>query len=302
MQAVDVDAADRVMRLAFGTIRGLADPSTAFGDRELVRTRYRAAPDWAWVAEVDGEIVGSVLGARWGSFGFLGPLTVHPRLWGGGLGSLLVGAVLDAFERHDLRQVGLFTFADSPKHLGLYQKHDFWPGSLTVVASKETASAPAAASYELLSDTQAVRDEISGLTHLVFPGLDVTPEATAAVEQGIGEALVLRGAEGVDAVAICHCGAGSEAGGGTCYVKIAAARPGTGADERFERLLDACEAFAANRGLTRLALGIDTGRLDAYRRTLARGFRADQIGVSMWLRPGEPRLDTREDYVISDLR
>jgi hypothetical protein len=64
MLADDLGAADRVMRLAFGTIRGLPDPEATFGDRDLVRTRFHAAPACAWVAEVDGEVVGSVFAAR----------------------------------------------------------------------------------------------------------------------------------------------------------------------------------------------------------------------------------------------
>lgn len=103
-------------------------------------------------------------------------------------------------------------------------------------------------------------------------------------------------------MAVCHCGPGSEAGGDTCYVKFGAARPGEGAQHRFERLLDACEAFAAESGLRRLVAGVDTGRLDAYRRLLARGFRVEQVGVSMWLHPHEPRFDTPADYVVDDLR
>ena len=127
MQAHDLDSADRVMRLAFGTIRGLPDPGAAFGDSESVRTRFRAAPDCAWAAELDGEVVGSVFAARWGSFGFIGPLSVHPGLWDNGIGGRLLQPVLEAFERWNLRQAGLFTFAASPKHLGLYQKYGFWP-------------------------------------------------------------------------------------------------------------------------------------------------------------------------------
>src|SRR5919108_1821121 len=50
MAVADLGAADRVMRLAFGTIRGLPDPEATFGERELVRTRFRAAAGWAWVA------------------------------------------------------------------------------------------------------------------------------------------------------------------------------------------------------------------------------------------------------------
>jgi hypothetical protein len=106
----------------------------------------------------------------------------------------------------------------------------------------------------------------------------------------------------LEGVAVCHRGAGSEAGSDTCYLKFAAVRPGAGAPERFERLLDACEAFAAESGVGRLVAGVNTGRLDAYRRLLARGFAAEQIGVAMWVRPEEPRFDTPAHYVIDDLR
>jgi GNAT superfamily N-acetyltransferase len=306
MRPDDVDAADHVMRLAFGTIRGLPDPSITFGDRELVRMRYRAAPDHAWVAESNGDVVGSAFAARWGSFGFLGPLTVHPDAWDRGIGSLLLQPVLDVFERWDLRQAGLFTFADSPKHLGLYQKHGFWPGSLTVVLAKETG-ATALSSYALASDEiegsrDVVLDDARRLTSQVFAGLDVGSEVVAVHEQRLGDTVLLRGDDGLDGLAACHCGPGSEAGSDSCYVKFAVARPGEGGAARFEQLLDACEAFAVASGLSRLVVGVDTGRLDAYRRLLARGFRVEQIGLSMWLRPDEPRLDGPEQYVIDDLR
>ena len=247
MRTNDVDSADRVMRLAFGTIRGLPDPSAAFGDAESVRTRFRAAPDCAWAAEVDGEVVGSVFAARWGSFAFLGPLTVHPDLWDRGIGSLLLSPVLEAFERWDVRQAGLFTFADSPKHLGLYQKHGFWPGSLTVVAAKETgataASSHALVSNELENGHGAVLDEVHALTDAVFGGLDLGREIAAVNEYALGDTVLLRHDRTLEGMAVCHCGAGSEAGSDTCYVKFAAVRPGKGAAERYERLLDACEAL-----------------------------------------------------------
>jgi predicted N-acetyltransferase YhbS len=303
MLAGDLDAADRVLRLAFGTIRGLPDPSSAFGDSDLVRTRFGAAPDCAWVAELDGELVGSVLAARWGSFGFFGPLSVDPRLWDRGIGGSLLRPVLDAFERWDVRQAGLFTFATSAKHLGLYQKHGFWPGHLVVVAAK-TVGPRAPGPYGLVSQERedGVLDEIRALTGQVFPGLDLERELVATREQGIGDTVLLRGEAGLESVAVCHCGAGSEAGSDTCYVKFAAVRPGEGAPERFERLLDACESFAADSGLAQLVAGVDAGRLDAYRRLLARGFRIEQVGIAMWRRPEAPRFDTAADYVLDDLR
>jgi GNAT superfamily N-acetyltransferase len=302
MLADDLDTADRIMRLAFGTIHGLPDPSAAFGDSDLVRTRFRAAPDCAWTAELEGEIVGSVLAARWGSFGFFGPLTVHPDLWDQGVGSRLLRPVLAAFERWRVRQAGLFTFAASPKHLGLYQKHGFWPGSPTVVTAKAT-DPQARTPHELVShELESSLDETLGLTDEIFEGLDLSRELVAVVEQGIGDTVLLRSEGTIDGMAVCHCGAGSEAGSDTCYVKFAAARPGDGADERFERLLDACETFAAESGLNRIVAGVNTGRLDAYRRLLARNFRIERIGISMRLRPEEPHFDTPAHYVIDDLR
>ena len=306
MHADDLDAADRVLRLAFGTIRGLADPSAAFGDADLVRTRFRAAPECAWVAEVDGDVVGSVFAARWGSFGFFGPLSVHPNLWDRGIGGRLLRPVLDAFATWDVRQAGLFTFADSPKHLGLYQKHGFWPGPLAVVAAKETG-AVAQRSHVLFSENEESRrdpvlDEIRGLTDRVFRGLDLGREIVAVFEQGIGDTVLVRTNGTLEGMAVCHCGAGSEAGSDTCYVKFAAVHPGEGAAMSFERLLDGCEVFAAESGMGRLVAGVNTGRLDAYRRMLARGYRAERLGVSMRLRPEGPHYDTPAHYVIDDLR
>jgi predicted N-acetyltransferase YhbS len=305
MLAGDLASADRVLRLAFGTIRGLPDPGSAFGDSDLVRTRFRAAPDCAWVAEVDGEVVGSVLAARWGSFAFFGPLSVHPRLWDRGIGGRLLRPVLDAFERWDVRQAGLFTFATSAKHLGLYQKHGFRPGHLVTVTAKTVgprAPSPYGRVSEEPEERHLVLDEIRALTDQVFGGLDLEREIVATGEEGLGDTILLRGDGGLEGMAVCHCGAGTEAGSGTCYVKFAAARPGEGAPERFERLLDACESFAARSGLERLVAGVDTGRVDAYRRLLARGFDIERVGVAMWLRPGEPRFDTPADHVVDDLR
>lgn len=306
MRADDLEAADRVLRLAFGTIRGLPDPSAAFGDADYVHTRFRAAPECAWVAEVDGDVVGSVFAARWGSFGFFGPLSVDPSLWDRGIGSRLLRPVLEAFASWDVRQAGLFTFADSAKHLGLYQKHGFWPGPLTAVTAKAVApTAPglyALVSNELENRQGVVLDEIRTLTDQVFAGLDLGREILAVDEQGIGDTLVVRRHGTVEAMAVCHCGSGSEAGSGTCYVKFAAVRPDGDGPGRFERLLDACEAYAAESGLGRLVAGANTGRLHAYRYLLAHGFRIEQTGVSMLLHPERPHFHTPAHYVIDDLR
>ena len=295
----DLDAADLVVRLAFGTFRDLADPAEAFGDADRVRTRFRAAPDCTWVAEADGNVVGAVFATRWGSFGYFGPLAVRPDHWDRGIGKRLLEPVVESFARWDLQQAGLFTFAESPKHLGLYQSRGFWPGQLVVIHAKPV-SADASGTYEPAS----VHDigEISVLTETVFDGLHIGREVAAVAEQGLGQTLLLRRDGELSGVAVCHCGAGSEAGSETCYVKFGAVAPGERAADDFESLLDACESFAAGSGLETLVAGVNAGRLGAYSRLLARGFRADQIGVSMWLRPEAPNFDRPEHYVLDDLR
>jgi GNAT superfamily N-acetyltransferase len=294
----DVDAADRIMRVAFGTFLGLPDPGAMFGDAEVVRTRFRAAPDCAWAAEVDGEVVGSVFAARWGTFGFFGPFTTHPDVWDRGIGGRLMAPVLEAFERWELRQAGLFTFPESPKHVGLYQRHGFWPRFLTALTAKPVTGA--ASEYATFSERGVSLEAIRGLTDAVFSGLDLDREILACDEQRLGDTVLLEDDAGLAGAAICHCAAGSEAGSGDCFVKFGAVRPGdSGA---FERLLDACEAFAAAAGLERIVAGVNTGRLDAYRRMLQRGFRTHRLGLSMRLRPEGPDYDGAGHYVIDDLR
>lgn len=301
----DLDQADRIMRVAFGTFLGLSDPSTMFGEAQYVRTRFRAAPDCAWVAELDGEVVGSVFVSRWGTFGSFGPLTTHPEVWDRGVGRRLMEPVVEVFDRWSLRQAGLFTFPHSPKHVGLYQRYGFWPRFLTAVMAKPVEHGRSEyATYSRLGGEERARslEAIGDVTSAVFPGLDLEREIGACEEQRIGDTLLIHDGGVLAGFAVCHCGAGSEAGSGACYVKFGAVHPGEGAGDRFEALLDACEAFAVASGLERLVAGVNTGRLDAYRRMLHRGFRASVIGISMRLHPDGPDYDRPQHYVLDDLR
>ena len=53
MREEDLDAADRVMRLAFGTFLGLPDPLTFMGDADYVRTRWIADPSASFVGGIE---------------------------------------------------------------------------------------------------------------------------------------------------------------------------------------------------------------------------------------------------------
>ncbi|HEY1211955.1 MAG TPA: GNAT family N-acetyltransferase [Nitrososphaera sp.] len=137
MREEDLDEADRIMRLAFGIFLGMPEPLKFMGDADFVHTRYRADPSAALSAEVDGKIVGSNFALDWGSMGVFGPLTVHPEYWDKGVARLLLDQTMKIFERWSTKHMGLFTFAQSSKHVHLYQKYGFWPTYLTAIMSKE---------------------------------------------------------------------------------------------------------------------------------------------------------------------
>lgn len=302
----DLDVADHVVRTAFGTFLGAPEPAAVFGDMQHARPRYAAGPDWAFVAERDREVVGSVFATRWGTFGFFGPLSVRPDLWDAGIASRLMVPVVDLFERWDVALAGLFTFAQSPKHIGLYQKFGFWPRELTAVMGRELDPGSSAhGSTHTLgelpeSERAAALDAAREITDAIFEGLDLEHEIRAVIEQGLGDVVLLEDGEGLAAFAVCHADAG-EAGSGVCYVKFAAVRPGAAAGADFEQLLDACERFASGRGLGRVVAGVSTARHDAYRRLLARGYRTALTGVRMH-RPNLPGYSRDDVYVIDDLR
>ena len=154
--------------------------------------------------------------------------------------------------------------------------------------------------------TAAERPDALGLaralTGAVHEGLSLEREITAVQAQGLGDTVLLEGAgSGLDGLAVCHCGAGSEAGEDVCFVKFGAGRPGPDAADRFERLLDACEQLAAEKGLGQLDAGTNLARQDAYRRMADRGFRTWLQGVTMH-RPNEPGYSHPDAYVIDDWR
>ncbi|MCL4368052.1 MAG: GNAT family N-acetyltransferase [Actinobacteria bacterium] len=178
MEAGDLDAADAVMRLAFGTFVGLVRPSEMFGDAQYVRPRFAAAPGWAFVAEIDGEVVGSNFATRWGSFGSFGPLTVRPDLWDRKIAVALMGPIVELLDSWNVRQAGLHTFAQSAKHVGLYQKFGFWPQYLTAIMAKPTVGAVGGTEWARFSaipadNSSAVLDDCAELTGAIFDGLDL---------------------------------------------------------------------------------------------------------------------------------
>jgi len=305
----DLDEADRIMRLAFGTFLGLSDPTKTFEDREVIRNRWRASPSSVFAAVMDGKLVGSNVLTRWGSFGFFGPLTVRPDLWDRGIARMLLQSTMELFSEWQTTHTALYTFAESPKHVGLYHKYGFCARFLTVVMSKEVGQPPGEEApqgylrFSKLNEEERRRalGACKELANMIYEGLDLTSEMLAVTDQKLGDTIMVMEGSEVRGFAVCHVGSGTEAGGERCYVKFGAARPGSSSRRVFQSLLRACESFAEESGATEIEAGVNLGRSDAYDVMLKHGFRTEFQGVVMD-RPNEAGYNRPDVYAIDDLR
>lgn len=306
----ELEEAERIVRMAFGTFLGLPNPLDFMGDRSFVASRWSSPHTKVIAARAGGRLIGSNVVTRWGAFGFFGPLTVLPEYWNIGVAQRLLEATVATFERWGLRRTGLFTLPHSAKHVGLYQKFGYWPQSLTAVMTR-TPDPASALSFQyngapvLLSALgRREREEAilacSNLTYKIDKGLDLSGEIRSVLAKRIGDVPLIYTRGVLDGFAVCQTGAGSEGGEKICYVKFGAARPGAGAPARFVRLLKACDGLAASLG-TSIEVGVNLAREDAFRRMRAHGYRATMQGVAMQ-QPNAAGFNGPNAYVMDDWR
>ncbi|MBV9014295.1 MAG: GNAT family N-acetyltransferase [Alphaproteobacteria bacterium] len=302
----DLPEAQRIIHRAFGTFLGVPDLEK-FWFPPYAHTRFGAEHIASFAAERDGRLLGSNFVTKWGSVGFFGPLSTRPELWDAGIGQRLVAAVSDQFQSWGIRHAGLFTFAQSAKHVGLYGKFGFHPRFLTAIMTAPVQPAGAAQNwsrYSELTDTDRTQAESASreVTEQLYDGLDLRSEIRTVDARKLGDTVLLwDGGSRLAGFAICHCGPESEAGESACFVKFGVVRPGAGVEDRFAMLLDSCAALAAAAGMTTIIAGVNTAREEAYRAMLARGFRTQIQGVTMH-RPNEPGYSRPGLFVLDDWR
>jgi GNAT superfamily N-acetyltransferase len=300
----ELEEANRILRLAFGTFLGAPNPRDFLGDRDLLTPRFRSSHVKVLAARDANRLIGSNVVTRWGSFGFFGPLTVLPEYWDRGVAQKLLAATMIIFDRWGVRHTGLYTFAQSAKHVALYQKFGYWPRYLTAIMTgpSETKGAEAPTLLSSMKKTQREQaiQACGRLAHNIDKGLDLTGEIRAVLTQQTGDVVLRHTGRVLDGFAVCQNGPGSEGGEKTCYVKFGAARGGSGAGERFAQLLHACEGFASSRRAT-IEAGVNLARQDAYWHMRFRGYRVTMQGVAMQ-RPHAEGFNRPDAYVIDDWR
>src|SRR5262249_24749080 len=117
----------------------------------------------------------------------------------------------------------------------------------------------------------------------------------------VGDTVLLEGAGGIAAFAVCHYGPRSEAGTDFCFVKFGAVREGPSAEQDYRRLLDACEALAVPVRRPKLLAAVTMPRPQAYRHLVEHGFRTAIQGVAMH-RHNDPGYSRAGVDIIDDWR
>jgi GNAT superfamily N-acetyltransferase len=305
LSEIQLEAADHIFRLAFGTRNGLADPMKFDGDAARIKTRFHSRNVISLAAIIDEKLVGTGFGTIWGNFAWLGPLSVHPDFWNKHIAQVLLEAAIPALDRPTKRHQALFTVAESPKHLALYRKFGFSPWFLTVVMEKvvEPTSQPDYLKFSEIPEQQRAGclKDLLKITNSLFEGLDLSEEILSVAIRSLGDTIIIMQSGIPAGFAICYYGPGTEAVSNTAYIKFGAVRTGESSPDLFDKLLSASEHCAAQHGLKCLNAGVNTGRRGAYGIMLNRGFRSIQQGIAMH-RPDEPGYDRTDVYAIDDWR
>jgi GNAT superfamily N-acetyltransferase len=305
LEKADLPEAARIIRHAFGTFLGAPDPDAFWTDRDYAFGRWPTKHVASFGATLDGKLVGSNFAINWGSVGFFGPLSVRPDLQARGIAQALLAKTMEQFDAWGTRHAGLFTFAQSAKHVGLYQKFGFYPRFLTAIMSAPAAQKKTAGWLRFSALTAAQQEAAlracRELTETIYPGLDLSEEIRATHAQSLGETVLVDGDGGIAAFAVCQYGPHTEAGAEMCFVKFGAVRAGPSAERDFLRFLDACEALAVEVGMPKVLAGMNMARHEAYRLLIGRGFRTEVQGVAMH-RGNDPGYNRPGVYLIDDWR
>src|ERR1700722_2066242 len=174
----DLPEAERIFRVAFGTFLGAPDPEVFWADRDYVYGRHRAPHVAAFGATIEGKLVGSNFATKWGSVGFFGPISVRPDLQERGIAQSLLAATMEQFAAWGTTHNGLYTFAQSAKHVALYQKFGFHARFLTAIMTtpaRQTGPIPGSSRFSALSDAEkaAALTACREVAENLYPGLDL---------------------------------------------------------------------------------------------------------------------------------
>jgi GNAT superfamily N-acetyltransferase len=211
--AADVEALNRLFSDAF-TERyrrdGLSGVRVPFLNPAIWQYAIADAAEGALVWR-DGrdELIAFCMVHRSGSEGWMGPLAVRPDRQGQGLGRQVVRAGVEWLQAQGVRTIGLETMPRTIENIGFYAGLGFLPGHLTITLQRREPRRRGPLTTRLGEVEAARRDavlaECRTLSTDVAAGVDFTRELVLTLDLRLGDATLLRHADGtLRAFALWH--------------------------------------------------------------------------------------------------
>lgn len=282
----DVDALNRVFSDAF-TDRyrrdGMSGMRVPFLNPMIWRYAIEDGGEGAllWRDEA-GKVAAFNMVHRSGAEGWMGPLAVRPDRQRRGEGRRIVQAGIDWLQLHGVRTLGLETMPRTVENIGFYSGIGFDPGRLTVTLLKEVGRRPTGPTC--LSRTGQRRGALvegcRALTDLLAPGVDFSREIELTERLALGDTVIVEGAAGVDAFALCHSAALAQdrPSDELRVLKLVARNDGA-----LDAVLAGAAGLAHREQLPRVSVRCQTGFTAAYRRLVTQGWAVHWTDLRMTL-------------------
>ena len=161
----------------------------------MIAATMEEEPKGCFIAEIDGEAVGTAYSHVWGSVGWVGPVEVLPQFQGSGVGKALMNACHQHLGARRCRVFGVETMSDNERNKRFYTRLGYRTVGVTVFAEKKLRSAAyfVGGIKELTSET--LEEHIADIRHLssaVYPGMDCGTEFRLVLKHSLGKGFVFR--------------------------------------------------------------------------------------------------------------
>jgi predicted N-acetyltransferase YhbS len=149
----DLDAADRLLMRAFAT-------EDSF--RLVIEREFAIQPDYYWICESAGEVIGSVAAVAYGRVAYIGMMAVDPASQSRGIGRMLLETAINALE-HDGYETMLLDATDAGEPL--YRKYGFVDQSSSYDLRGQSSTTP---SREIAIPREDARSRVLSLDAATF--------------------------------------------------------------------------------------------------------------------------------------
>lgn len=212
----DIEALNRLFSDAF-TERyrrdGLSGVRVPFLNPVIWQYAIEDAADGALVwRDARGDLVAFTMVHRSGTEGWMGPLAVRPDRQGEGIGRQVVMAGVEWLRSKGVRAIGLETMPRTIENIGFYAGLGFLPGPLTITLQRREPRPRGPLTTRLGEVDAARREDVLAecrtLSDQVADGVDFTRELELTLQLHLGDATLLRHADGaLRAFALWHTAA-----------------------------------------------------------------------------------------------